>query len=549
MPRPFLAAALLALPLPLAAQTDLPPAVTAAEANVSADSIRAYDKYLSDDLLEGRYPGQRGGELAAKYIASQFESYGLKPGGDHGTYFQQVDFTSVKADPIKTTFTLVPKSGAPIKLKFADDFVVFNSQLTPSATINAPIVWMGYGITAPEFQWDDYAGIDVKGKVILCIVNDPPSDDPNFFGGKSLTYYGRWTYKFEQAARKGAVGALIIHRTDLAAYGWDVVRNSNSAEKTFLAHDANPRLEAASWIQLDVAKQIFAASGTDLDTEFAAAGKHGFKARELPVKLDATVISTVRNFQSPNVIGILPGTSPAPDQAVIYTGHYDHLGVKADAKPGEDAIFNGAGDNGTGTAMIMEMARAVTSAKLSPPHSMIFAAVTAEEQGLLGSAYLSQHPPLPIGQINLDLNFDEILPFGQGDQLHASGSQRTSFYPTLEATAKRFGYSVPAPRPDTGGGYYRSDHFSFAHAGVPAFSVGQGGTYKGHDAAWSQAQGAAYNKNDYHNVSDNFKPEWDFVGNATLCRLGIELGWKSVTSPPIEWKAGDEFAAARKASK
>ena len=378
---------------------------------------------------------------------------------------------------------------------------------------------------------------------------------PKLLRRQVLTYYGRWTYKFEQAARKGAIGALIIHRTDLASYGWDVVRNSNSAEKTFVAHDANPRLQAASWIQLDVAKQIFKASGTDLDTEFAAAGKRGFKARELPIKLAATIVSTVRNFQSPNVIGILPGTQPAPgssqpDQAVIYTAHYDHLGIKTDAAPGEDNIFNGAGDNGTGTAMIMEMARAVTSAHLTPPHSMIFAAVTAEEQGLLGSAYLAQHSPIPIGQINLDLNFDEILPYGQGDQLRASGAQRTSFYPTLEATAKRFGYTIPAPRPDTGGGYYRSDHFSFAHSGVPAFSVGQGGNFKytGPDEAKVKALAAGYGKNDYHNVTDNYHPEWDFTGNATLCRLGIELGWASVTAPAITWKPGDEFEAARKAA-
>jgi Zn-dependent M28 family amino/carboxypeptidase len=549
MPRHALALALIAASLPAAAQSALPPAVSAAQAAISADSIRAFDQYLADDLLEGRYPGQRGGDLAAKFIATEFASDGLKPGGDRGTWFQQVDFTSVKADPVKTVFTLVPKSGKPIQLKYADDFVVFNERLTPSVTLNAPIVFVGYGVTAPEFQWDDYAGIDVKGKVILCIVNDPPSDDPSFFGGKAMTYYGRWTYKFEQAARKGAIGALIIHRTDLASYGWDVVRNSNSAEKTFLTHNDRPGLEAASWIQLDVAKQIFKLSGTDLDAEFAAAGKHGFKARELPVKLSATVVSTVRNFQSPNVIGILPGTLSGPDQAVIYTAHYDHLGVKTDAKPGEDSIFNGAADNGTGTAMILEMARAVTAAKVQPPHSMIFAAVTAEEQGLLGSAYLSQHPPLPIAQINLDLNFDEILPFGLGNELRAGGAQRTTFFPTLESTAKEFGYTIPPPRPDTSGGFYRSDHFSFAHAGVPAFSVNQGGTFKGHTAEWSKQQTEGYGKNDYHNVSDNFRPEWDFSGNAQLCRLGIELGWKSVTAPPIEWKPGDEFEAARKASR
>ncbi len=545
-------AAALVLSLPLAAQQPLPPDVTAAQAAVSATSIRAYDKFLSDDLLEGRYPGQRGGQTAAAYIATQFESFGLAPGGDNGTFFQQVDFTSVKADPAATTFTLTPKFGSPLTLHYADDFVVFNEQLKPSATIHAPVVWVGYGITAPEFQWNDYAGIDVKGKVILCLVNDPPSPDPSFFGGPTLTYYGRWTYKFEQAARMGAIGALIIHRTDLAAYGWDVVRNSNTSEKTFLTHDGRPHVQAAAWIQLPVAEKIFAASGTTFDAEFAAAGKRGFHARELPITLDATVTSTVRTFQSPNVIGLLKPTTPqqasSKDQAVIYTAHYDHLGVKTDAKPGEDAIFNGAGDNGTGTAMILEMARVLGQAHVHPPHTMIFAAVTAEEQGLLGSAYLAEHPPVPIGQLNLDLNFDEILPFGQGNQLHAGGAQRTSFYPTLEATAKEFGYTIPAPRPDTGGGYYRSDHFSFAHAGVPAFSIGQGGVYKGHDEAWAKKVSADYGKNDYHNVSDNFHDWWDFTGNATLCRLGIALGWRSLTAPPITWHSGDEFEAARKAS-
>ena len=536
--------------LAASAQQPLPAPVQAAQAAVSAGSIRAYDKFLADDLLEGRYPGQRGGQLAAQYIASQFESFGLAPAGDNGTYFQQVDFTSVKADASQTTFTITPEKGAPMTLRYAEDFVVFNQQLTPKATIHAPIVWVGYGITAPEFQWNDYAGTDVKGKVILCLVNDPPSDDPTFFGGKALTYYGRWTYKFEQAARMGAVGALIIHRTDLAAYGWDVVRNSNSSEKTFLAHDANPRLEAAAWVQLAVAEKIFNASGTTFEKEFAAAGARGFHARALPLMLDATVVSSVRSFQSPNVLAVLARAQKSgPDQAVIYTAHYDHLGVKTDAKPGEDAIFNGAGDNGTGTAMILEMARTLAAAHVVPPHSIYFAAVTAEEQGLLGSAYLAQHPPLPIAQLNLDLNFDEILPFGQGTTLSAGGAQRTTFFPALEATAKEFGYTIPAPRPDTGGGYYRSDHFSFAHAGVPAFSLNQGGIFKGHDEAWSRKQGADYNRNDYHNVTDNFRPEWDFSGNATLCRLGIALGWQAVAGPEIAWHAGDKFEAARKASR
>jgi hypothetical protein len=260
-----------------------PSPIAALESSVSAANIRTQDQFISDDLFEGRYPGLRGGELAAKYIATQFALDGLVPAGDNGTYLQQVNFVGMKAIPDQTSFTLNPDHGQPLLLKFGDDFVVSNQTLTPTTTLDAPIVFVGYGATAPEYHWDDYANVDVKGKVILCIVGDPPSDDPSFFGGDALTYYGRWTYKFEQAARKGAIGALIIHRTDLASYGWNVVHNSNSGEKTFLRDDANPRLQAASWIQLDVARKLFAMSNLDLDKEFEAAGKPGFQAIELPV--------------------------------------------------------------------------------------------------------------------------------------------------------------------------------------------------------------------------------------------------------------------------
>src|SRR6202453_2439463 len=376
------------------AQT-IPPAVKTAEASINGENIRAHVKFLSDDLLEGRGPGLRGSELAAKYIATEFALYGLKPGGDDGTYMQEINFVGMNAIPAKTTFAFVPQKGNAIDLTYAEDYTVSNRKLTPVVNIDAPIVFVGYGVIAPEFQWDDYAGVDVKGKVILCIVGDPPSDDPNFFGGKALTYYGRWTYKFEQAARMGAVGALIIHRTDLAAYGWDVVKNSNTSEKTYLRDDKDPQLQAASWIQLDVAKRLFAASGMDVDAEMAAAGKRGFKAVELPVRLKAHVESTVRPFQSANVVGILPGADAGgKDQAVMYSAHYDHLGYV----PGMagDNIYNGAVDNGTGCGMLLELARvwAALAKTTALPHSVIFAAVTAEEQGLLGSEYLGQHPPI-----------------------------------------------------------------------------------------------------------------------------------------------------------
>jgi Zn-dependent M28 family amino/carboxypeptidase len=570
-----LAAAFLVLSAGALAQ-QIPPAVKAAEASIDPEKIRAHVKFLADDLLEGRGPGLRGSEIAAQYIATQFALYGLKPGGDNGTYLQQINMVGMNAIPAKTTMSLVPKKPEgpsidlySIDLKYGDDYTVSNRTLTPTVDIDAPIVFVGYGITAPEFNWNDYANIDVKGKVILCIVGDPPSTDPNFFGGDALTYYGRWTYKFEQAARMGAVGALIIHRTDLASYGWDVVKNSNTSEKTYLRDNKDPQLEAASWIQLDVAKQIFKSSNLNADAEIEAAGKRGFKAIELPVRLHAHVESTVRPFQSPNVVGILPGadsmtqaeghtvgkkdfraTGDARDQAVLYTAHFDHLGFV----PGMsgDNIYNGAADNATGCGMLLELARvwsqlAQSGTKL--PHSVIFSAVTAEEQGLLGSEYLGQHPPIPAGQIALDINYDMILPIGVPLQVNVNGAQRTTFFPTVEATAKRFDLAiVPDPKPSAGS-YYRSDHFSLSRVGIPAFSIETGNLYEGHDAAWGKKQHEDFTAHDYHNFSDNYHADWDFAGNAKLDRFGMDLGWQALTAPTtINWKANDEFEPARKAS-
>ena len=522
-------------------------ALKAAEALIDPEKIRAHVRFLADDLLEGRGPGLRGSELAAKYIATQFALDGLRPGGDHGTYFQQVRFVGMKAIPDKTRMAIVGQNATPINLAYGDDYTVSNRQLTAVADINAPIVFVGYGVDAPEFGWNDYAGVDVKGKVILCIVGDPPSDDPKFFGGKALTYYGRWTYKFEEAARMGAIGALIIHRTDLASYGWDVVKNSNTSEKTYLAEDRNPQLRAASWIQLDVARKLLAASGLKLETEMDAAGKRGFKAVELPVRLEAHIESAVRPFESPNVIGILPGMQSGRDQAVVYTAHFDHLGfVRGMAG---DNVYNGAADNGTGCGILLEEARAWSQSGLKLPHSVLFAAVTAEEQGLLGSEYLGQHPPIAAGQITLDINYDMVLPIGVPREINVNGAQRTTFYPEVQAAAKQFGLAiVPDPRPEAGS-YYRSDHFSLSRVGIPAFSVDLGSLYEGHDRAWGEAQERDYNEHRYHNFSDNYTEDMDFRGNAKLARFGMDLGWEALAAPrPIRWNPGDEFEAARKAN-
>ena len=457
----------------------VPVAVKTAEASIDAEKIRAHVQFLADDLLEGRGPGVRGGELAAKYIATQFALDGLKPGGDDGTYFQQIEFFGMTVKRDATTFSLVPGRGAAMPLRFGADYVVNNPRHTPVVDIDAPVVFVGFGVTAPEYNWDDYAGVDVKGKVVLIVVGDPPSDDPKFFAGKALTYYGRWTYKYEEAARRGAIGALIVHRTDLASYPWSVVENSGSGEKTFLASDANPQVAAAAWIHHDISDKLFAAAGLgSTDAEIDAAGRRGFKAVELPVKLKAHIESTVRPYRSPNVIGILAGDPskdgvsesdrhlagedfkgrPVKDQAVVYSAHYDHLGFV----PGMagDNIYNGATDNATGCAILMELARVWSSMGIAPPHSVVFAAVTAEEQGLLGSEYLGQHPPIPAGEIALDLNYDDIQPFGEPMQTKVDGAERTSFYPVVEATARRFGMAIVPDEHPEAGHYYRSDHFS-----------------------------------------------------------------------------------------
>jgi Zn-dependent M28 family amino/carboxypeptidase len=469
----------------------------------------------------------------------------------------------VKRD--RTTFSLLPEGGSAMTLRFGADYVVNNPRHTPVVDIDAPIVFVGYGVTAPEYNWDDYAGVNVKGKVVLIIVGDPPSDDPKFFAGKTLTYYGRWTYKYEQAARMGAIGALIIHRTDLASYGWSVVQNSGQGEKTFLASNTNPQVAAAAWIHHDVSDKLFAAAGLgSTDAEIDAAGKRGFKAIEIRARLKAHIDSTVRPYQSPNVIGILAGDPmrsgvresdrhvagddfkgrAVKDQAVMYSAHYDHLGFV----PGMagDNIYNGAADNATGCAILMELARAWTSMAQAPPRSVIFVSVTAEEQGLLGSEYLGQHPPIPAGQIALNLNYDDIQPFGEPMQTKVDGSERTSFYPVVQATAARFGMAIVPDEHPEAGHYYRSDHFSMARAGVPAFSIGSGTLYKGHDAAWGLAKEDDYVAHRYHNFSDNYTPDMDFTSNAKLARFGMELGWEAITSSePILWRAGDEFEAAR----
>jgi Zn-dependent M28 family amino/carboxypeptidase len=521
-----------------------PGAAIAAMQKIDPERIRAHVRFLADDLLEGRGTGQRGGDIAAEYIATQFGLDGLQPAGDNGTYMQKVPMVGVTPQP-ETKFSLVRWDGSATDLKPLDEYVAYDQTQQPHSDVDADIVFVGYGIEAPEYGWDDYKGVDVKGKVLLMLVNEPPSDDPKFFKGKALTYYGRWTYKYEEAARKGAVGVILIHQTDMASYPWEVVRNSNSGEKSFLKPDGTPQLKVASWIQFDIAQKLAAASGNDLGKLMGDARQRDFRPVAMQMKLKAHMVSKIRPFESNNVIAMLPGSDrKLKNEAVMYTAHYDHLGIRPDMP--DDNIYNGANDNATGCGILLELARAYSLAVQRPRRSILFVSLTAEEQGLLGSEYLGQHLPIPAGKIALDLNYDDVPPLGAPEEVEVSGSERTTFYPAVQALAKEFRLAIrPEKRPEAGH-YYRSDHFSLAHVGIPAFSVNEGVKYKGHDATWGMQQADEYTAKHYHQPSDEYHPDMDFTGDAVMARFGFALGWEAATMPKlIGWEKGDEFEAPR----
>ena len=531
-----------------AAGAGLPAAAQQVMNSIDAAKIRATVKTLADDSFEGRGTGQKGGDKAADWIAAQFKSYGLAPAGDHGTYFQHINFYGVTTEGKQTRFAFAPKTGPEITLKFADDYVATDMTHAEKSEIDVPIVWVGYGISAPEYNWDDWKGVDVKGKAVLMLVNEPPSDDPNFFKARALTYYGRWTYKYEEAARRGAVAAILIHETEMASYPWEVVRNSWGGETSLLRDDKDPKLKSAGWIQLEVARKLAQASGMDLDQMMKSANTRAFKPVELPVKLKETIVSKVRSFASRNVVGKVEGADPVlKQQAIIYTAHYDHLGIHPD-EPG-DNIYNGAADNATGCGILLELARVFGGAKEKPKRTVFFASVTAEEQGLLGSLYLGQHAPAPARNISLDLNFDDIQPLGEPQQLVVTGAERTTVYPAVQTVAREFDLAIQPDDHPEAGHYYRSDHFSMARVGVPAFSVNEGALFKGHDLAWGEEKERDYVAHRYHQPADQYRPEMDFTADAKLARFGVVLGWQVANQAELAgWQPGDEFEKARKSS-
>jgi Zn-dependent M28 family amino/carboxypeptidase len=515
---------------------------------ISGDRIRAHVRFLSSDLLEGRGVGARGGELASEYIATQFALLGAKPAGDNGTYFQRVSLVGSEPQPT-SQLAAVLDSGRAISFNWLDEFVGVNLQQTPESEFDAPAVFVGHGITAPEYQWDDYQGTDVRGKVVVLFTNEPPSDDPRFFSGRALTYYGRWTYKYEEAARRGAIGAIIIHTTPTASYGWDVVRASWGRE------DQSPKLPngdhalaLASWVTKDAGEKIAAAIGKGVDELLAMADTRGFRAIPLPLRFRARMPTKIRQIETRNVVAKIEGRDPQlKNEAVLFNAHWDHLGIGEPVNG--DPIYHGAVDNGTGCAMLLEMARAWAALPEKPRRSTFFVSVTSEEAGLLGSRYFGEHPPIPAGAIALALNFDGFQPWGRSRDVVVNGAERTTVFPTVQDAARRFNLAIaPDPRPEAGS-YYRSDHFSYARVGIPAFSIEEGQDLLGKPPGTGAKLFAEWNEKRYHQPTDQYHGDWDVSGMVEYARFGLLIAKEVANQTQIPtWRAGDEFLPVRERS-
>ncbi|MFN0120391.1 MAG: M28 family peptidase [Blastocatellia bacterium] len=513
---------------------------------INDSDLRSHIRYLADDLLEGRAPGSRGGMLAAKYIAAQFEALGLEPAGADRSYFQNVPMLGVRADAANK---LSIKSGdKTAELKFGDDFVgstEFESAETP---VNADIVFVGYGVNAPENNWDDYKGLDVRGRIVMMMVNDPPATaaEPGLFGGKALTYYGRWTYKYEEAARRGAAGVILIHTNESAGYGWTVVKNSWGGEGFGLVPDGSVNsLSLKSWVTEDAAKRIAQLAGQDLDALRQSAGTREFKPVPLNVRAEGALKYTTRRVSSPNVVGILRGGDEAlKNEYVVYSAHWDHFGIRADQTG--DNIYNGAVDNATGVAGILSIAKACAGLDEPARRSMLFIATTAEEQGLLGAEYYARHPLASPGKTAANINLDSLNVLGLTTDIAPLGADRSSLGKIIEEIAKDNEVTIsPDDRPEQGR-FYRSDHFPFAKAGVPAVSFKAGAKFVGHSEEWARQQLDDYNTNRYHQPSDEYSPTWDFNGMVQQTRLAFLIGLRVANEDTMpQWNRGDEFEAAR----
>jgi hypothetical protein len=514
---------------------------------ISGERIRAHVKFLSSDLLEGRGAGARGGQLATEYIAAQFALIGAKPAGDNGTYYQRTPLMGVEPRP-DSQLSAVGKSTT-LPFKWLEDFVGVNLRQTPVEAFEAEAVFVGHGIVAPEFQWDDFKGVDVRGKILVLFTNEPASTDEKFFGGRALTYYGRWSYKYEEATRRGALAVIIIHTTPTAGYGWNVVRNSWGREESFVKlKPGEPALAFAGWVTQEAGERLVSLAGRTVPELLKMSDSRDFKPIPLGVRLRGSIHSQVRDIDTRNVAAIVPGSDPKlSSEAVIFSAHWDHLGI-GPAVNG-DSIYNGAADNGTGCGILLEMARLWASLEQKPRRSALFLAVTAEEDGLRGSEYYAEHPLVPPGKTAVALNFDGFLPWGRTKDVVLNGAERTTFWPQVQEAAQRMNLVIrPDPEPGQGH-YYRSDHFSFARAGIPAFSVDMGEEFLGKPEGYGRKMRNEYEAKQYHQPSDEYREDWDFSGLEHIARFGFLLGQSAANLERLPtWNPGDEFQAARENS-
>ena len=528
-------------------------AVTAAAQTIDPASLLQHIKDLSADSMEGRAPGTPGEEKAVAYLTQQFQKMGLKPGNPDGTYIQNVDLIGYKAHPT-ASFTA---RGKTISLRYPDDYIANSRHNRDSTKIEgSDVVFVGYGVVAPEYSWDDYKGVDVKGKTILMLVNDPAVPAPNaapgdtaaldtaMFKGKAMTYYGRWTYKYEIASAKGAAAAIIIHETGPAGYPYEVVRSSNSAEQFDVpSADAENRVPVEGWIRLEKAKELVHDAGLNFDSLKAAAKTKDFKPVALDAKANFDVKIDHRQIQSKNVVAKLEGTDKK-DEYVIYTAHWDHLGKDTTLKG--DQIFNGAADNASGCSAILDIAQAFTKLPTPPRRSILFLSVTAEEKGLVGSKYYAEHPLYPLAKTAANINIDGINQWGRTNDFTVIGLGNSTLDDDLTRILKSDGRVVRPDAEPEKGFYYRSDHFEFAKQGVPALDTEGGIDFIGKPNGYGMRKRDEYTSKDYHKPSDEVKKDWDLSGGAQDVRTLFRVGYlvAQVDTLP-SWKPGTEFKAKR----
>jgi Zn-dependent M28 family amino/carboxypeptidase len=519
---------------------------------ITPDGLLAHIKVLASDEFEGRAPGTKGEELSVKYISDQFRRVGLKPGNPDGSYTQEVPLAGIKSDP-KMSFTFGDKT---IDLKYPDDFIASSARLQPEIKIeDSEVVFVGYGVVAPEYRWDDYKDVDVHGKTILMLIGDPPIPDPKdpsklddkMFKGKAMTYYGRWTYKYEIAAKKGAAAAVIIHETGPAGYPYSVVKTS-WAKENYEIDSPNKNMDAVkarSWITLDAAKKLLADSGQDFDALKKSAITKEFRPVALNAKANIDIKQQLRSFKSHNVIGKLDGSDPKlHGEYVIYTAHWDHLG--RDPNLQGDQIFNGAIDNASGVASLIQLAGAFKKLNPPPKRSVLFIATTAEEAGLLGAKFYAEHPLYPLEKTLADINIDTVNPWGKTRDIEDLSDNNSTLDDLLAAAGKRNGrVMTPNSQPEKGG-FYRADHFEFARHGVPALYTGGGKDFIGKPAGFGQQKKDDYIAHHYHQVSDEVDPNWDLSGAVQDVQILFEVGYQVTNdNKSPEWKAGAEFKPKR----